>query len=299
MIHVISHTFEHAFRRAVEELHERPDHVCKPRGMEIRESLAAQLVIEDPRARLLVSPARKANYGFAVGELFWYLRGDDALEPMLYYNKRMGNFSDDGVTLNSAYGMRMFNGSPSQWDVAIDTLLADNDSRRAIVHINERDDQRRAIQHASKDVPCTLSFQFFVRDGKLDMVTSMRSNDVVWGLTSDVFSFTVFQELMALELTERGLPVTLGKYHHFDGSLHLYQQHYEMARAICLETHDPLPSMEPIHSLESMERLARDEALLRTSSIAAIDEQSYQGAERWFAAQLNAHRRKRDSETSK
>jgi thymidylate synthase len=298
MIHVVSETFEHMFRRAVEELHERPEYVCSPRGMEIKECIGAQLVLNDPRHRLLASPARKANYGFAVGEFFWYLRGDDKLEPLLYYNKRMGSFSDDGETIQSAYGERMFGscGGVSQWDTVVETLLKDNDSRRAIVNINDKHDQYRGAWVGTKDVPCTLSFQFFVRAGKLDMVVSMRSNDVVWGLTNDVFSFTMIQELMLLSLKEAGLEVSLGKYIHFDGSLHLYSTHYEMAEKVCKECNELLPPMEPINSLETLEELSREEVLLRTSSIAAIDEEKYRGAERWLAHQLNLHRQKRDKE---
>ena len=53
-------------------------------------------------------------------------------------------------------------------------------------------------------------------------MTSMRSNDAYLGLPHDVFSFTMFQEIVA-----RMLGVEMGDYTHFAGSLHLYDEHQE------------------------------------------------------------------------
>jgi hypothetical protein len=69
-----------------------------------------------------------------------------------------------------------------------------------------------------------------------------------------------------------------------------------MAEKVCKECNELLQPMEPINSLETLEELGREEELLRTSSIAAIDEGKYRGAERWLAHQLNLHRQKRDKE---
>jgi hypothetical protein len=88
-------------------------------------------------------------------------------------------------------------------------LLKDHDSRRALVLINRANDQIYAVDHGSKDVPCTLSLQFFVRDNKLHLHAHMRSNDVFWGLTYDLFSFTMLQEVMMLELRDSRIFMTL------------------------------------------------------------------------------------------
>jgi thymidylate synthase len=83
-------------------LHDDYDFVSAPRGKPIKELIAPTFTLTDPRNRLIVSPARKVNYGFAVGELCWYIRGDHDLETMLYYNKRMAQFSDDGNSPTTA-----------------------------------------------------------------------------------------------------------------------------------------------------------------------------------------------------
>ena len=80
---------------------------------------------------------------------------------------------------------------------------------------------------AAKDVACATSLQFLLRDGQLDAVIHMRSNDAFWGLPYDVFLFTMLQELFAAELN-----VELGRYHHSVGSLHLYQRHIRAAQRV-------------------------------------------------------------------
>jgi len=245
------------------------DFESAPRGKLIRELVAPTFTLTDPRNRLITSPARAVNYGFAVGELCWYLRGDTDLETMRYYNKRMAQFSDDGLTINSAYGNRLFRGrwfgppgSPSftegegQFDQVLAELTADPASRRAVMHINEPEDLRRTVVQGSKDVPCTLSIQLLIRDRHLHMHVVMRSNDVVWGLPYDVFSFTCLQELFMLELRRRGVPVDdVGSYHHTAGSLHLYDTHWGMAGEVANEEHPWPAPMLPV-TWDQMEWLA-------------------------------------------
>ena len=43
-------------------------------------------------------------------------------------------------------------------------------------------------------------FKFLIRDNKLNMITTMRSNDIYLGFTYDVFIFTLMQEILANEL---------------------------------------------------------------------------------------------------
>ena len=248
-----------------------PDFESAPRGRPIRELIAASFTLMNPRNRLITSPARNANYGFGVGELCWYLRGDTDLETMLFYNKRMGQFSDDGVTINSAYGARIMNSSygicppgrfpfhPSQLDLVIEELKADPHSRRAVMHINQPRDLGRAVAVGSKDVPCTMSVQLLIRKRRLHMHVLMRSNDIVWGLPYDVFSFTSLQEAFMLKLQEAGVPVDdVGEYHHTAGSLHIYDTHYGMADLVTKES-IPAPAPMSPFTLERIECLAHED----------------------------------------
>jgi thymidylate synthase len=307
--------FEKLFADLVYHANEEPEYTCSPRSQKVRELIAPTITLTDPRARLLASPARKADYGFAVGEFLWYWTGKRDLESMLYYNKRMGQFSDDGVSLNSAYGHRMKTkshtfvrpypdfpmlGSTTQWQAIKKTLLEDPDSRRALLIIGRAEDYSIGAYVPSKDLPCTLSLQFFIRENKLRLHTMMRSNDIVWGLSYDLFSFTLLQECMMLELRAAGMKdLELGTYTHTAGSMHIYERHFSMASAVVSnylqQKFQPAAPMLPI-DLGELASLVEDEEALRTGKKAVLDESRYTGGVCWMGAALNRHRAKRDAE---
>ncbi len=282
---------------------ESPDFKPSPRGQPIHELVASGFELTNPRDRLIMSPARATNYGFGVGELCWYIRGDSDLETMTYYNKRMSQFSDDGKTINSAYGMRMFEpkcGSGySQWDMCIHELKEDPASRRAVIHINQPHDLYKATcPDGSKDVPCTMSLQFMIRDLKLVLHVTMRSNDIVWGLPYDAFSFTCLQECMLYELVAEGVPVNdLGSYHHTATSLHVYDRHLDMAAKVANgeEFEKPAP-MKPF-TLAGIQRLAEDwEPSIRRHVVYDVISDTQDPTVGWMVDRLIEHRTKREEE---
>ena len=88
-------------------------------------------------------------------------------------------------------------------------------------------------RHAgNKDVPCTLTMHWFIRENKLHLIVNMRSNDIILGFTNDVFQFTMMQEAMMLRLRETYPDLELGNYYHNAGSMHIYDRHFEMAQSI-------------------------------------------------------------------
>jgi thymidylate synthase len=88
----------------------------------------------------------------------------------------------------------MGNGSLDQFRECFSRLRDDPDTRQAVVIIHNPiyDWSTR-----SKDLPCTLAFQFLLRDKKLDMIATMRSQDAWWGFVYDTGEFQWFQEIMA------------------------------------------------------------------------------------------------------
>ncbi|MEV5407297.1 thymidylate synthase [Thermopolyspora sp. NPDC052614] len=204
-----------------------------PRGMGTREVLDVRLLLRRPRARLLfLPPARVLNTAFAVAETVWILSGSN--DPWIYtYNDRLRRYADDGV-LRGAYGprMRRWHNRTDQLDKVLATLRNDPDSRRAVIQLY--DPTHDADGH--RDVPCTLGYRFHLRDGRLHMATTMRSQDLWTGLPYDMFAATVLHELMA-----GWLGVELGDYHHHVDSLHLYDTDVDKAKAV---PSDPRPGSE-------------------------------------------------------
>lgn len=306
-------SFDEIFQELVFNLQHNPPYISSPRGQKVKEALVVTLKLTNPRARLLSCKARKADYGFAAGEFMWYWTGRRDLESLLYYNKRADQFSNDRETVNSAYGYRLrqrsffasldkdvFGSGGTQWQTCVNTLEKDPDSRRAVMVINMPEDEREADFCGSKDVPCTMSLQFFVRDNKLDLHVLMRSNDIMWGLTYDLFSFTLFQECMLLDLKK--LPqfenLELGTYYHTAGSMHMYERHFEMADQVIADYSLKgleVPPMEPLKSLWDLNVVRDIERRLRENGVYDdVSRGRISGAAGWLADRLLDHRLKRD-----
>jgi len=238
MLHTHSN-FTDAYIDIINEVYNAPEYECAPRGKKIKECLGLQFKITNPRDRLLYVPERKWSLSYFIAESLWYLSANDSTDWIANYSSFWKNISDDGLTANSAYGARIFAPHPRiaggintkwcQWEYVINELVADNDSRRAIIHIRSPQDSLLA----QKDVPCTLTLQFFLRNDNVHMIVSMRSSDIILGIAYDVPAFTLFQEMLAEELTVRlGRSIGLGDYIHMSASMHIYERHFEMCKKI-------------------------------------------------------------------
>ena len=183
-------------------------------GNVVGEFINAITIISDPRNNIVNSDIRKLNLRYMIGEFLWYNASDNSLAGIQNYTKAWDRMSDNGTTVNSNYGhkIREFYGF-DQWEYVKGLLNKDSNSRQAIIHI------KNPNSSPSKDVPCTISLQFFIRDNKLFLTTYMRSNDIWMGFPYDVFNFCCFQIQMAMELG-----VEIGCYTHISGSLHLYER---------------------------------------------------------------------------
>lgn len=189
-------------------------------GEVVGEIIGATTIIDDPTRFIVTSLIRKMPMRYAVAELIWYMSGTDRLSAIQPFTKAWDRMSDNGVTVKSNYGNKIqkfycFD----QWEFCLELLKKDPFSRQAVIHIKDVDDY---IAHPTKDVPCTLTLQFLIRDGKLNLIVNMRSNDIWMGFPYDVFNFCALQNKMAMELD-----IPVGKYIHIAGSLHLYKRNYE------------------------------------------------------------------------
>jgi thymidylate synthase len=187
------------------------------------EIVGASLELRNPRARLSRTEQRRRATS-AIAELCWYLSGTNASEPIVFYLPRYADDAEDDGTIHGGYGPRLFGEDEgAQVQRVIDLLKEGPSSRRAVIQIYDRTDVASPVRF--RDVPCTCTMQFLLRSGHLHLVVYMRSNDVYFGLTHDVFAFTMVQEIVARELE-----VEPGRYVHMVGSLHLYEDKVDDAR---------------------------------------------------------------------
>jgi len=188
-----------------------------PRGLRTSEMTNVQLVTRDLQDRVVTDQGRRMNLGFAVAEWVAMMVGIDDIDFFIPHIKSYDKYSSDGIKLDGAYGGRVVNlqNGSNQIMNCVGLLLEDPDTRQAIISIYNNHD---AWNTNTKNKPCTLSIQFLVRNNKLDAYTMMRSNDIFRGLTYDWFVFTLIHEFISMQLD-----IELGTYHHWVGSLHLYQ----------------------------------------------------------------------------
>lgn len=210
MLTVQQETLDDAMNTVFKALRENGE-LIQPRKGQAREIIGASVEIADPRSRVSRSQTRGRIFS-ALGELLWYLTGTDDVEMISHYIPAYKSSAHEG-RVEGAYGPRLFGVGARLVDV-VQILRNNRDSRRAVVQIFDHADLKNVI-----DVPCTTSIQFLARAGELNLVVSMRSNDAYLGLPHDVFAFTMLQEIVACQL---GL--TLGRYVHFVGSMHLYEE---------------------------------------------------------------------------
>lgn len=183
-------------------------------GTVVGEVINAVSIIENPKDNIITSSARNLSIKYGIGEFLWYLSGSNRVKDIGQYSKAWYNLTDDGETVNSAYGYRIYHKFGfDQWEYVKKLLQDDPATRQAVIHIKDANNQK------TKDTPCTLTLQFFIRNNELNMIVNMRSNDIWLGFPYDAFTFTCLQQLMAMEIG-----VSIGKYVHISGSLHLYEK---------------------------------------------------------------------------
>lgn len=230
-----------------------------------REIYGTLLRLSAPRLRLSRTESRGILFS-CLGELLWILAGSSALDFIEHYISEYAKSSDDGLTIHGAYGPRMFGKRPNdQLARVIASLKSKPDSRQAVVQLFDR---RDTLEYHS-DIPCTCTMQFVIRDRRLHMLASMRSNDAWLGLPHDVFAFTMIQELVA-----RSLGVELGEYRHSVGSLHLYERDDKKAIRYLDEGWQPRRPMPPMPKGDpwaSVQTLLDFETTVRSGDASAID----------------------------
>jgi thymidylate synthase len=225
------------------------------------EIIGAALEIRNPRARLSRTEKRR-RASSVVAELCWYLHGtNDGSTISFWISKYEDEIEVDGK-IHGGYGPRLFgNGADSQVHNIIKLLRENPTTRRAVIQLFDRDDL--VAQPRYRDVPCTCTIQFLLRDGLLNVVVNMRSNDVYIGLPHDIFAFTMLQEIIARELD-----IEVGRYIHMVASLHLYSTNTNDVQEFLAEgwqsTDVPMPPMPDGSQWSHIGSLLRAEDQLRS-----------------------------------
>lgn len=178
--------------------------------------------------RVLFHEGRDCNPFFHLFESLWMLSGQNDVKLLTYFNSKMDQYSDDGNTLNGAYGhrWRRFFGV-DQIHQVVEMLDRNPYDRRAVLQHWSTEDLK-LVNHtrgSCRDVPCNTQVMFRVRidTGHLDMTVINRSNDLIWGLLGA--NYVHFGHLHQYVADALGWKV--GKYHQVSNNLHVYLESWK------------------------------------------------------------------------
>lgn len=201
------------------------------RDGEVKEVLDFKTHITNPYKRCVGGYGRNVNIFFLLAEAMWIAMGRKDVAFLTLFNERMANFSDNGSSFHAPYGFRL-----RKWGVRTEDKFISNGLSAskgydqvidAIRMLSENPETRQVVMsiwnpsldlgYDSKDIPCNDMVMLKVRDGKLITTIQNRSNDLHWGLTTNIFQFSFLTELMSASLG-----IELGTQTHNSQSLHIY-----------------------------------------------------------------------------
>lgn len=173
---------------------------------------------------VITLPSRKLNYAFMCAEAAWILSGSNHLDFLTRFCEKMADYSDDGRTLAGAYGPKF----RDQFVYVMEKLFDEEQTRQAVMTFWVPKPE------PSKDIPCTVSLQFLVRENKLDLYVYMRSSDAWLGVPYDIFSFSMIAWAIigGINRWRTSDQLNPGNLWMFAGSRHLYADNMQAARRV-------------------------------------------------------------------
>jgi thymidylate synthase len=266
------------------------DHVIEngrdvsPRGLPTKEVPDVIIKLNRPADALAERTGRGLNLDIAAAEAIQFCGGFLDPQLLLSVSKNFTAFMDDG-TFWGGYGERLEN----QVLLAVQKLCEDPDTRQAVITLWDKNKDNVRGKH---DYPCTLSLTLQIRDGALELHTTMRSNDVWLGLPYDIFVFTQFQLTLA-----RVLGIPPGPYYHHAVSLHLYATNYEATKEVISRKTSSVVELRPVGfgylSDKNVFEPLRRAYLIGTGNADQLT--LITDSERWYIRKLHKHITRKDA----
>lgn len=200
-----------------------------PRGLLIRELEDFQITVS-PLFPFMTFNQRKYDVGYFKKEMLWKLGADKFDDSIKQHAAMWANVQNPDGSFNSNYGQYWFGEQDGFWHV-VRELAKDADSRQAVIPMLNY----THMTPETVDKVCTFGVGFRIRNNRLNMSVQMRSSDQIWGLGTDIptFSFLYRMVLGALKTTYPELCV--GVLNITAMSSHIYKRHFDMVARILQE----------------------------------------------------------------
>jgi thymidylate synthase len=192
------------------------------------EALHIVFELQSPSQRWTTSRSPAMNPAFALAEAFWIAAGRRDSRLPTYWNPALSRYCGSGESYHGAYGHRIRRHlGIDQLDRAYSALRNNPDSRQCVLQIWDSavDLPSADGTPSNQDIPCNLLSIPKVRNGKLEWMQIIRSNDLFLGLPHNIVQFTVLQEMLS-----GWLGLEPGSYHQLSDSLHVYAKDLQAVR---------------------------------------------------------------------
>lgn len=227
-----------AYIETLKDVYFNPECVSSPRGQEVRERFEYQFRIHKPSVEFIKTADKERNKviaEYSKKEFDLYDSGTNKAEDFAKASKFWKQLANPDGTVNSAYGHLIWNkrsiGNPNfevtndfpmrtPWEWAKNALIADKDSRQAILRFSLPEHQWQG----NKDQTCTLHGVFSIRNNRLNLCINMRSNDLTLGLVYDLPWFISLMYRMRDELKDVYKDLEIGYYTHYVHNIHVYKR---------------------------------------------------------------------------
>ena len=248
-----------AYLGTLADVYDNPDHICSPRGQQIREKLYYGFQITTPKNQAIETHDVRRNItiaSYTKKECDLYNGGSCSADDFGKASKFWLDLANPDGTINSAYGhlikFKKSHGNPlfemhdelavsqfddieniiqqksieymrTPWEWCVDSLKADEHTRQAILRFSLPEH----FYVGNKDMTCTLDGNFHIRNNELLFRVHMRSNDLTLGLVYDLPWFISLMGDMVNELKDVYPNLKVGTYTHIVDSLHIHDRDEE------------------------------------------------------------------------
>ena len=132
--------------------------------------------------------------------------------------------------INSNYGYLIDSeGNGNQYQNVLDELCENPDSRRASMVYQRPSIWNDYNENGKNDFICTNAVTYYIRDGKLDCVVQMRSNDVIFGYRND-YAWQRHVQCQLADDLNKCTYVKPGQIIWQVQNLHVYERHFDLVK---------------------------------------------------------------------
>lgn len=205
-------------------------------GSKTIELIGASFVADEPAIFGTV------NKDYVNAEIDWYNAMSTNINDIEYGDKPPKAWqiaANEYGEVNSNYGKLIYSDKyHDQYGQALDELVVYPDSRRASMIYTRPSIWYEYNENDKNDFICTNVVTYYIRNGKLNCVVQMRSNDVVYGYKNDY----AWQHTVLTELTDdynrfcehmpgkKGEDIKIGTITWQVQNLHVYERHFDLVK---------------------------------------------------------------------